>query len=162
MVGWRDRPDRADGTVVERETMTGPRTSRRVARVVLLVLVLGMGAVALPTVPAVWEWAAYSGKWEPIVTMQISRPKFGSSVIGMPRISSPDALSWEIVSTVYKVLMDTQPMDSDTHSYFKAKQKRLHWLPGKDLLFLQIGKEEFQGLFPNASGQMPRVWGVRK
>ena len=41
--------------------MTEPRTSRRVARVVLLVLMLSLVAVALPTVPAVWEWAVYSG-----------------------------------------------------------------------------------------------------
>ncbi len=141
--------------------MTEPRTSRRVARGVLLVL--GLVAVALPTVPAVWDWAAYSGKWEPIVTMQISRPKSGSSVLGMPGISSPDALSWETVSTVYKVLMDTQPMDSDTHSYFKAKQKRLHWLPGKDQLIRQLGKEEFQSLFPNAPSAMPPLsWRVKE
>ena len=101
--------------------MTEPRTSRRVARVVLLVLVLGLVAVALPTVPAVWEWAAYSGEWKPIVKAQTSC--YGTGAFGK-------------------------------FSFFKAKQKRLRWLPGADLIMFQIGKKEFQSLFPNKWSQL--------
>ncbi len=50
--------------------MTEPRTSPRVARGVLLVLVLGLVAVAVPTVPAVWNrsppwWWGVTDQTEP-------------------------------------------------------------------------------------------------
>ncbi len=152
---WRDRPDRADGTLVERETMTEPRTSRRVARVVLLVLILGLAAVALPTGPAMWEWAAY-GEWKPIWK---SQTETGRTVVISQQNAPPDGLS---VSPRPQVIRDAQPLDSGIVSFFKGKQKRLRWLPGKDLIILQIGKEEYHSMFPNASGQMPRVWETRK
>ena len=130
--------------------MTEPRTSRRVARVVLLVLLLGLVAVALPTGPAMWDWAAY-GEWKPRmaqVTFQGSGQPYVRPpvvIIGPPN-DPPDVLS---LSLKTQVLRDAQPLDSGIVSYFKGKQKRLHWLPGKDLLIRQIGKKEFQSLFSN-------------
>ncbi len=123
--------------------MTEPRTSRRVARVVLLVLILGLVAVALPTVPVVWEWAAY-GEWKPIWKFRPGRSG-GSLTISQPN-APPDGLS---LSPTPQVLRDAKPLDVGILSYFKGKQQRLRWLPGKDLLIRQIGKEEFQRLFPN-------------
>ncbi len=124
--------------------MTEPRTSRRVARVVLLVLILGLAAVALPTGPAMWEWAAY-GEWKPIWTYQLFVASERTVIICQPN-APPDGLS---LSPKPQVLRDAQPLDSWIVSYFKGKQKRLRWFPGKDLLIRQIGKEEFLSLFPN-------------
>ncbi len=120
--------------------MTEPRTSRRVARVVLLVLVLGLVAVALPTAPAVWEWAY--GEWKPIWKFQ-SDPGSGSFTI-----ISHFTTSFQLYP-VPRSIRIAQSLDSGIVSYFKRKQKHLRWLPGKDLLIRQIGKEEFQRLFPN-------------
>ncbi len=128
--------------------MTEPRTSRRVARGVLLVLILGLVAVALPIVPAVWEWAVY-GEWIGIWKFQTG----GFGIISFP----PDESRWGSPPMPH-VLRDAQPMDSDPYPYFKVKQKRLHWLPGNDLLIRQIGKEEFQGMFPNAFAGSERVF----
>ncbi len=133
--------------------MTEPRTSRRVARVVLLVLLLGLVAVALPIVPAVWEWAVY-GEWKPIWMSQRD-PTSGSISLG----------DWLDVNKNLRdrtqVHLTAEPLDAGKYSYFKAKQKRLRWLPGKDLIILQIGKEEFQGMFPNAfkGSRIPSGWG---
>ena len=121
--------------------MTEPRTSRRVARVVLLLLMLGVVAVAVPIVPAVWEWAAY-GEWKPIWKCRLCHadPRMGMRghyITPFPRY----VLS---LRPRPRVLRDAQPRGSDRYSYFKVKQKRLHWGPGKDLLIRQIGKKEFQ------------------
>ncbi len=139
------RKGKARSTVVERETMTEPRTSRRVARIALLLLILGLVVVVLPRGPAMWEWAVY-GEWKPIKGWGIAFSP------GPPRVvyQLPGKLR-----RIVKDLRAAQPMGSDACSYFKAKQKRLHWVPGKDdLIILQIGKEEFQGMFPNASSQI--------
>ncbi len=127
--------------------MTEPRTSRRVARVVLLVLILALVAVALPTVPAVWEWAAYYGEWQPILKSQMRGLMRGTVVTACP----PGVLS---LPPRPQVIRDAHPLDAGKYSYLKAKKKHLRWLPGKDLLIRQIGKEEFQRRFPNPWSQL--------
>ena len=144
--------------------MTEPRTSRRVARVVLLVLILGLVAVAFLTGPAVWEWAAY-GEWKPIWKSHLdlasgTLPGSGQPnvrlkefIIGQSNALPPDALS---LNSLPEVLRDSQPLDAGMYSYLKAKRKHLRWLPGKDLLIRQIGKEGFHNLFPNPPSSRPR------
>ncbi len=124
---------------------------RTIAKAMLVGLMTCVLLVSVSQGPRVWEWASY-GEWTPIYGTMASSTS--GIIIGQPGgVPLPDAVLTE--SILYAIgdaqpLRDAQPLDSGYNCYFKAKKKIRDWLPGKDVILVQVSEKEFRTQFPIA------------
>ena len=77
-----------------------------------------------------WEWAVYS-EWDPGITWE-----------------------WEIRDSVIQVVpAEARNPDSKTAVYVKVKRQRWSWLPGQDVIRIEITKDEYESMVTAKGGQ---------
>ena len=127
--------------------MSTPRKGKWVVGLLLAIILLGFVAIGISSDTRVWEWLTYS-EWRPIF-------KASRGNVDVIKELGPASVGDSVLKLVpdMQVFGGAQPTDKGSLAFFKlaffkAKKRRISWLPGKDVIILQIDKDEFQRLFP--------------